>query len=161
MIARELMAQPVVTVRLDASLAEVAKTMVECRVGCVPVVDAHGQLHGMITQTDFGDTEKGTPFSMEAVLHMFSRPMSHEEIQRVRNEARKTTAQDIMVTEVIMGVEDTLVEELARQMLRYDIDHIPVIYDGMPVGIVARHDFLRLMTGVQKSPLKRPVAAFE
>ncbi len=161
MIARDLMTQPVVTVRLETSLAEVAKTMVECRVGCVPVVDAHGQLHGIITQTDFGDTEKGSPFSMEAVLHTFSRPLSHDEIQCVRDEARKTTAKEIMITEVITGVEDTSVEELARQMLRYDIDHIPVIYDGMPVGIVARHDFLRLLSGVEKSSSNRPVLAFE
>ena len=160
MIARDLMTQPVVTVRLDASLAEVAKTMVECRVGCVPVVDAHGQLRGIITQTDFGDPAKGTPFSMEAVLHMFSRPLSCEEIQRVRVDARKTTAKEIMITEVITGVEDTPAEELARQMLRYDIDHIPVVYEGMPVGIVARHDFLRLLSGGEKSPSKHAVAAF-
>jgi CBS domain-containing protein len=161
MIARELMTQPVVSVRLDASLAEIAKTMVECRIGCVPVVDEHGLLSGIITQTDFGDSEKGTPFSMEAVLHMFSRPLSHEEIACVRQDARKTTAREIMKTEVITGVEDTPVEELARQMLRYDVDHIPVIYDGMPVGIVARHDFLRLLTGVEKVPAKRPMHAFD
>jgi CBS domain-containing protein len=37
------MTQPLVTVRSDTSPAEVAKTMVECRDGCVPVVDGHGR----------------------------------------------------------------------------------------------------------------------
>jgi len=147
MQARELMTQPVVTVRSDASLAEVAKTMVECRVGCVPVVDEESQLRGIITQTDFAANEHGVPFSMEAVLQMFSQPLSGKETEKVRADARKTKAKEIMITEVITAVEGTPVEEMARQMLRYDIDHIPVVRDGMPIGMVARHDFLRMLAG--------------
>ena len=145
MKARELMTQPVVSVRADASLAEVAKTMVECRVGCVPVVDGESQLRGIITQTDFAANEKGVPFSMEAVLQMFSHPMSGKESETVRDDARKSQAREIMITEVITATEETPVEEMARAMLRYDIAHIPVVREGMPIGMVARHDFLRML----------------
>ena len=147
MKARELMTQPVVTVRCDASLAEVAKTMVECRIGCVLVVDEDSQLRGIIAQTDFAANEHGVPFSMEAVLQMFSRQLSGEETKRVREDARKSKAREIMITEVITATEETPVEEMARAMLRYDIDHIPVVRDGMPIGLVARHDFLRMIAG--------------
>jgi CBS domain-containing protein len=147
MKAHELMTRPVLTVSRETSLAEVAKIMVGHHVGCVAVVDAHGKLCGIITQTDFGPNEQGVPFSMEALLQMFSRLLSQEAMERVREGARTTTARDIMITEVITGEEDTPVEEMARQMLRYDIDHIPVVHDGVPVGIVARHDFLRMIAG--------------
>ncbi len=50
-----------------------------------------------------------------------------------------------MVTEVITGTEECGLDEMARLMLRYDIDHIPIVRDCVPVGIVARHDFLRLI----------------
>ena len=150
MQARELMTQPVVTVRTDTSLAEVAKTMVECRVGCVPVVDESSQLRGIITQTDFAANERGVPFSMEAVLQMFSQPVSGKETEKVRQDARKTKAREVMITEVITASEETPVEEIARAMLRYDIDHIPVVRDGMPIGLVARHDFLRMIVGGPK-----------
>jgi CBS domain-containing protein len=30
-------------------------------------------------------------------------------------------------------------------MDRYDIDHIPIVRDGRPIGMVARHDFLRMI----------------
>ncbi len=53
--------------------------------------------------------------------------------------------EQIMVTDVITGTEETPLEELARLMLRYDIDHIPVVRDGVPVGMIGRHDFLRLI----------------
>jgi CBS domain-containing protein len=151
MQARELMTQPVVTVRTDTSLVEVAKTMVECRVGCVPVVDESSQLHGIITQTDFAANERGVPFSMEAVLQKFSRPLTGKETEKVRQDARKTKAKEIMITEVITATEETPVEEMARAMLRYDIDHIPVVRDGMPIGLVARHDFLRMIAGGTKA----------
>ena len=147
MQARELMTQPVVTVRTNASLAEVARTMVECRVGCVAVVDEESQLRGIITQTDFAANEHGVPFSMEAVLQMFSQPLSGKETEKVRHDARKTKAKEVMITEVITAIEETPVEDLAREMLRYDIDHIPVVREGMPIGMVARHDFLRMLVG--------------
>jgi CBS domain-containing protein len=131
-------------------LAEAAQIMVDRQVGCIAVVDAHGRLCGIITQSDFGPNEQGVPFSMEALLQIFSRQQSQEAMKRVRESARTATANDIMVTEVITSEEDTPVEELARQMLRYDIDHIPVVRDGVPVGIVARHDFLRMIAGEAK-----------
>ena len=145
MRARELLTRPVVTVCTETSVAEIARAMVEHRVGCVLVVDGHGKLRGIITQTDFGGDQHGAPFSMELLLQMFSRSMPAGEIDKVRRQAQGTTAGTIMVTEVITAEEDTPVEEIARSMLRYDIDHIPVVRDGVPVGLVARHDFLRMV----------------
>jgi hypothetical protein len=43
------------------------------------------------------------------------------------------------------AAEETPLEEIARLMLRYDIGHIPVVRNRVPVGIVARHDFLRIL----------------
>ena len=78
-------------------------------------------------------------------MQKFSRPMPPDALEQAREEARITMVEQIMVTEVITGAEETPLDELARLMLRYDIEHIPIIRDGVPVGIVARHDFLRLI----------------
>jgi CBS domain-containing protein len=145
MRAQEVMSCPVVTVRRETSLAEVARIMADRRIGCVPVVDKHGKLCGVITQTDFSADEHGVPFSTEALLQMFSRVVPPEATQRAREVLRTATAEKVMTTEIITGEEDTPAEEMARQMLRYDIDHIPVLRDGVPIGIVARHDFLRMI----------------
>jgi CBS domain-containing protein len=141
------MTQPVVTVRRETSLAEVAKIMVDRQIACVPVVDQDGKLRGIVTQTDFAANERATPFSMEDLARVSSGLPPKEMIERVREGARATTAQEIMITEVITGREDTPVEAIAGQMLRYDIDHIPIVRDGVPVGIVSRHDFLRMVAG--------------
>jgi CBS domain-containing protein len=52
------MTQLVFTVRREASAADVAKLMVEHYIGCVPVVDAHGKLCGIITQSALAPTSK-------------------------------------------------------------------------------------------------------
>lgn len=151
MKAREMMRQPVVSVRRETSVAEAARAMVDRMVGCILVVDNQGRLRGIITQTDFADDQHGVPFSMEALLQKCSRPTTPEALERLRKEARTTMVEQIMVTEVITGTEDTPMDEMARLMLRYDIEHIPIVRDGVPVGIVARHDFLRLIAEEAKS----------
>jgi hypothetical protein len=40
---------------------------------------------------------------------------------------------------------------VARQALRCDIDHIPIVCDGVPVGIVAQHDLLPMVAAEAKS----------
>jgi len=141
------MTQPVVVVGAETSLAEVARIMMDRRIGCVPVVDEHGKLRGIVTETDFAAKERGIPFSLLILPQVFSESMPREAVERVRREAMTTVAKEIMITEVITAAEETPAEEVARQMLRYDVDHIPVVKDGVPVGLISRHDFLRMVVG--------------
>jgi CBS-domain-containing membrane protein len=107
MKAREMRTQPVVTVRREASVAEAARAMVEHRTGCVLVVDTHGKLRGIVTQTDFAGDQHGVPYSMEALLQQFSHSMPQEALERLRGDARSTIVEKIMVTEVITATETT------------------------------------------------------
>jgi CBS domain-containing membrane protein len=49
----DIMTRDVVTVPPDAALADVAKLMLERKLGCVPVVNGDGTLLGIITEADF------------------------------------------------------------------------------------------------------------
>ncbi len=48
----EVMHSPVVTVAPGESLAEAARQMVDNRIGGLPVLDANGQIVGILTETD-------------------------------------------------------------------------------------------------------------
>ncbi len=48
----ELMTVDVVTTGVDASLREAARTMMERRIGSLPVVDDEGRVVGIVTETD-------------------------------------------------------------------------------------------------------------
>lgn len=48
----KVMHSPVVTIAPDEPLAEAAQQMVDNRIGGLPVVDANGQIVGILTETD-------------------------------------------------------------------------------------------------------------
>ena len=155
MKARDIMTKEVATVRPETSLAAVAQIMLEYRIGSVLVVDKPGKLCGIITETDFAAKERGVPFSVHILPQVFSQLLSQEAVELLHDAARTTTAREIMITDVITAAEDTTVDEVAAKMLRHEIEHVPIVRDGSPVGIISRHDLLRILIGVGPL-LKKP-----
>jgi CBS domain-containing protein len=49
---KEVMTTDVITTRPEMALAEAAKTMLERKIGCLPVMDG-GRLVGILTESDF------------------------------------------------------------------------------------------------------------
>ncbi len=48
----EVMTYSPVTIAYDAPLEDAAQRMLDCRIGCLPVVDAEGRLDGILSETD-------------------------------------------------------------------------------------------------------------
>lgn len=141
----EIMVQPVVVARENATLEEVARTMVEHRIGCLPIVDARGRMAGVITVGDFAAKERGVPFSLVRAPQLLGQWLGQADADRIYAQSRRLSASEIMTPHGITVTEDATLEDVLRQMLRHDINHVPVLRDGIPVGMVARHDLLRLM----------------
>jgi len=141
----EIMAQPVVVAREDATLEQVAGTMVERRIGCLPIVDREGRMVGVITEADFAAKECGVPFTFVRAPQLLGQWLGKEGADRIYATSRRLTAREIMTPGGITAAEDATLEEVLERMLRHDINHVPVLRDGTPVGMVARHDLLRLL----------------
>jgi len=147
MKVKEIMVQPVIVVREDTTLEEIARIMLDNRIGCVPVVDEKGKLAGIVTESDFTAKEHGVPFSTFNAPQLFGRWVPKEGIEEIYKVARTMAAKEIMTSPVITVTEDDPIEELVRKLLDYNIKRIPVVRDGEPVGIVSQHDLLNLMIG--------------
>ena len=52
MKARDVMVSPVITVKPNASVPEVARTLLDSRISAVPVVDDKGKLVGIVSEGD-------------------------------------------------------------------------------------------------------------
>lgn len=139
------MAQPVLTVPENTSLEQIAALMLQHHVGCVPVVNAGGELCGIITESDFAAREKGVPFSTFRAPQVLGKWLTDDGIERVYELARKMVAREIMKTTVITLAEEEPIERAVELMLRHDINRIPVVRDRVPVGVVSRHDLLKLL----------------
>jgi CBS domain-containing protein len=121
----DVMSSPVVSVPPDASLKEVAATLVEHGINAVPVVDAGDRLIGIVSEADL--------LSLETRTGRGSAP------------ARARTAGEVMRQSVYTLTGDTDATTAARLMLRHRLKSVPVVAGDRVVGMIARRDLLRLI----------------
>ena len=146
MQARDLMSTSVVTIRPDATIGEAARLMLERGTSCLPVVDDQDHLVGILTHTDFGLHPRFRPL-MDNVYSLLGSSTTPQHIREISHKVSSKLVKDVMHHPVTTVKEDTPVEEITRLMLNQGIHRVPVLRDSHVVGIITRHDFLKLIAG--------------
>jgi CBS domain-containing protein len=130
------MTRDVTTVAPEATLREVAETLVGGRISGLPVVDDSGAVLGVVSEGDIVGKEAGPgpePSLLGRILH--GTPPS-------KLEAR--TAAEAMTSPAITVDESAEVAQAARLMTERGINRLPVVDDdGRLAGIVTRADLVR------------------
>jgi CBS domain-containing protein len=142
----EIMTSNVLTIRPDASIAEMAKLMLDNRISGLPVVDDRGNLVGIVTEGDcLRRTETGTERKRPRWLEFLtgSRRLADEYIQ-----TRSRKVADVMTQTPITVVEDTALEKAVHLMESRRIKRLPVMRNGKVVGIVSRANLLQALASV-------------
>jgi CBS domain-containing protein len=120
--------------------------MQEHDIGAVVVVDASGRLCGIVTESDFTGIGRCVPFSLTMAPVVFgARAASMAELERIYAMARNLVARQIMSERVHTAEESEEIGAVVHRMLARDLKHVPVVRDGKPVGMLARHDLLKLI----------------
>jgi len=143
MNAGEVMTVGVTTVRPDASVTEAARLMVEHGVSGLPVVDARGQLVGIVTEGDFlRRAETGTEQRRPRWLEFLLGPgrLANE---YVRSHAR--TIQEVMTPDVITVFQNTPLQDVVTVMERHRIKRVPVLSGEKLVGIISRANLVQAL----------------
>lgn len=143
--AKDIMSAPAVTVGPDTSMEEAAGIMLEEDLGSLLVVDDRGQLVGIVTDSDFSAREAGVPFSAFRAPQLLGRWLGKEGVSEIFEEARERPVAEIMTGRVHTVEEDDSLRTILDVMLEHDVKHVPVVGPEGPVGMVARHDLLRLL----------------
>ncbi|MDP2659236.1 MAG: CBS domain-containing protein [Dehalococcoidia bacterium] len=145
MKVKEIMVQPVIVTSENTTLEEAAQMLLQHCIGCLPVVDAEGKLVGIITESDFTGRECGFPFSVYRAPKLFGEWVPKEGIERIYQAARTRSVKTIMTPCVVTATEEESVTMLIEKMAHHELRRIPVVRQGEPVGIVTRHDLLKLI----------------
>ena len=132
MQARQIMTSPVVTVRAEASIRDVAVLLLEHRITAAPVVDADGELIGMISEGDL-------------VVDRFGHD-PRSQLRPVEDEppGPQTVAEAMTRTVIALGPSADAAD-LAQTMLESDVRSIPIVEGPTVTGIVSRRDLLRAL----------------
>jgi CBS domain-containing protein len=138
---RDVMTSPVVSVRPDAPLKDVAALLIDHRISGLPVVDPTGTLLGVVSEADFLMKEQGA----EAVRHRWlARFIGDTAESRSRlDKVAAVTAGDAMSSPAITIAPDGRISEAAALMTDRRINRLPVVAEGTLVGIVTRADLVR------------------
>ncbi len=141
----ECMLNPVPTVRDDDNLERVARLMLEHGLGAIPVVDSAGKLSGIVSRSDFEVRKASLPFSAYRAPQLFGKWLTSEGLEAIYQEGRKLTAREIMSAPVITATEDETLSTVVQRMLDHDVNGIPIVRKGVPVGMISRRTLLELM----------------
>jgi CBS domain-containing protein len=147
MQVQDIMSREPIVVREDTPLDAIARIMLEHRIGCVPVVDEGGDLCGIVTEADFTGNERNIPFSAFLLPRLVAGWADEEMIQHIRHQGRQTPARQIMHAPVVTATEDESVANLVDRMVARTLKRFPVVRASKVVGIVTRHDLLRVLAG--------------
>lgn len=134
-LERVMAADPVVVHRDDA-ISDVARTMRDLRVSSVLVLNDAGGLCGILTERD----------------------LAHKLVAEGRSPGGFTVGQ-LMTPDPITAAPDDWTWQAAARMSAHRIRHLPVVRDGLPVGIVSIRDLVGHDT--EPHPVHNVIAGLE
>ncbi|NQV61728.1 MAG: CBS domain-containing protein [Alphaproteobacteria bacterium] len=145
MRAKDIMTTDVATITPDMTVAEIARILMDNKISGAPVVNAAGETVGMVSE---GDLLQQVGLAGEKRRSWWLRLVSAPEQDAkdfVKSHGR--FAADIMTTDVVSVTEDTSVAEIARLLEERRIKRVPVLRNGVLVGIVSRGNLLHALAG--------------
>jgi CBS domain-containing protein len=156
MKAKDVMTHDVVSIAPGAPILEAIARMISHHVSGMPVIDAHSQLVGMVTEADFlRRAETHTEAPRRRWLELLLGPGSRAD-EYARSHGR--TVQDVMSPKVITVDGQTPLSKVASLMEEHGIKRIPVVDNGRVVGIVSRADLMSAVTEHLTEPKETSVS---
>ena len=155
MIAADVMTRNVGSVTPDATVEDTARMMLERGISGLFVVDAKGDLSGIVTEGDLlRRDEIGTERHRPWWLRMFVSP-GKQAADFTRSHGRRV--RDVMTEEVIAVPSDASLETVVEVMEEHRIKRVAVTENARVVGVISRADLLRALVG--RTRTAGPVAA--
>ena len=145
MLARDLMSGDVRTISPDATVGDAARLMLEHNVSCLPVVNDENRLVGILTHTDFGLHPRFVPLA-DNVYTLLGSATTPAHVAEVAQTVSRLLIKDVMHRPVTTVAEDDSSVDVVQLMLRRGIHRVPVMRGQDLVGIITRHDFLKLFS---------------
>lgn len=161
MHAIDVMTTDIITVSLETTVKEIAGLLLKHRISAVPVVDRNQHVLGMVSEGDLmrrleNDTNQRHSWWMaEALL------TTHNAETYLKTHGR--TASDVMTSNVISVEEHTPLYKIAELLEKHHIKRVPVICEGLLVGLVSRANLLHGLTakgvkvGASGTPVDRTI----
>jgi CBS domain-containing protein len=122
MKASDVMTSGVITVGLNISVADIARSLLANQISAVPVLDEQGALVGIVSEAD--------------LIHLTGSDFL---------KSHGVKAADVMTKPVIVANPEMGLDELVGLFDKHRIKRVPVVDHGIIVGIVSRTNILQAL----------------
>ncbi len=155
MRASEIMTTNIVSVNVKDTVFDAAEMLLGARVSAAPVVDEEGHVLGILSEADLihrVEIATGPRKSWVARLLETNAGAARE---FVATHARNVA--DVMTRNVVTASVDATLGELVALIEKHKVKRIPVVRDGVLVGIVSRANLLEAL--LSREPEGTPAGA--
>jgi CBS domain-containing protein len=138
-----VMTRNVISVPADTPVLAIARLLADRGFSAVPVTDSWGMLLGIVSEADLIRRLSTADAPEGGLLQrlFYDRDSAAQQYTR----AHGATAADIMTRDPVTVTESCTAEHAARLIEEHGVRRLPVVHDGVLLGIVSRADLLRAM----------------
>ena len=146
MRAMDVMTTDVISVDPDTTIRDLATLLAERGISGAPVIDASGQLVGIVSEGDLlHRAEIGTAYRHRERRRSWWLDDFASDLARDYIKSHGRTVKDIMTRDVVTVTEDTDLGEVAALLEAKRIKRVPVMRDGKVAGIISRANLVRAL----------------
>lgn len=143
---KDIMTPDPLTVIAEAEIADAIALLLKNDFNGLPVIEAGGQLVGILCQSDLIAQQKKLPMpSLFTLLDGYFSLSSTKHFEKEMKKIAALTVRDAMTADPVTVAPETTVEEAATLMVDKSFHSLPVLDDGKLVGIVGKKDILKTL----------------
>jgi len=149
MQARDVMTRSVISIDPGSTVLQAARLMLQHHISGLPVVDAAGELVGILSEGDFlRRRETKTERRRSRWLEFLMGP-GRMAAEYAHSHGSKVS--EVMSTDLHTVEEDATLDDIVQMMERYHIKRVPVMQGGKLTGIVTRSNLMHAMVSLART----------
>ena len=141
----QFMTTEMVTFAPSDNVRQAMVRMLDLGVDGAPVVDEAGVVVGLLSTADLivQESQLHFPTVITILGATLERPSAKRQFDEDLRRALGSTVGEVMTTDPVTVTDDDTLEVAATLMHERDVSRLPVVRDGVLVGIISRTDILR------------------
>ncbi|PIP93765.1 MAG: hypothetical protein COW00_07725 [Bdellovibrio sp. CG12_big_fil_rev_8_21_14_0_65_39_13] len=143
MKAKDIMSTNIVSCHPDTSVKDAARLMTLKGFSSLPVVNGNNEIRGIISASDFIGKEIEVPHAMASMKRLLGQNFYRISIEDIYKKTQHFKVSQIMTTKLNTVTPETSIDGVVKSMIEKHHKRLPVVDNGVLVGMITRKDLLK------------------